>query len=193
MIESDPIAEVSRSVLPSRLLHELALQRHRTESFDAAIDVVVPVNEFDVPRFGAGIYLGLPKSTAMIEQLKTFPDNVLAIEVIDGFSETDEKLCQKWFATKRSAGHGQVNVLVKLDEIKVSASSVKAFFEDMLWALRNYTDLGHLAIVAHSKVLKALVPVDNLFFQRASEGRMERYFDVSQMDEAFTFVQQGPS
>jgi hypothetical protein len=45
-----------------------------------------------------------------------------------------------------------------------------------------------LAIVAHSKVLKALVPIDNLFFERASKGRLERYFDISQIDEAFEFV-----
>jgi len=33
----------------------------------------------------------------MIEQIKTYDNNVLAIEVIDGFTETDEKLCQKLF------------------------------------------------------------------------------------------------
>lgn len=124
----------------------------------------------------------------MIEQLKTFPDNVLAIEVIDDFTATDEKLCQKWFEAKREAGAAQVNVLVKLDEMKVSASSIKAFFEDIVWVLRNYTHIGHLAVVAHSKVVKALVPVDNLFFQRASKGRLERYFDVAQLDEAMAFV-----
>ena len=40
----------------------------------------------------------------------------------------------------------------------------------------------------HSNILKALVPIDNLFFARASKGRQERYFDVSQIDEAFEFV-----
>ncbi len=124
----------------------------------------------------------------MIEQLKTFQDNQLAIEVIDGFSETDEQLCQKWFQKKLDEGFEQVNVLVKLDELKLSHSSVKAFMEDSIWALRHYKQLGHLAIVAHSKIIKALVPIDNLFFKRASKGRLERYFDVSQLDEAFAFI-----
>ncbi|MCB9168985.1 MAG: STAS/SEC14 domain-containing protein [Flavobacteriales bacterium] len=128
----------------------------------------------------------------MLEQLKTFPDNVLAVEVIDGFTEADEKLCEKMFAEKRTSGADQVNVLVKLDQMKVPASSTKAFFEDMLWVLRNYKHLGHLAIVAHSRVLKALVPVDNLFFERASTGRHERYFDITQMEEAIAFVNAGP-
>jgi hypothetical protein len=124
----------------------------------------------------------------MLQKIETRAKNLLAIEVIDGFTETDEKICQKYFQEKLDAGNSQVNVLVKLDELKISHTSIKAFMEDIIWALRNYKKLGHLAIVAHSKVLKALVPIDNLFFQRASEGRLERYFDISQMDEALKFV-----
>jgi len=120
----------------------------------------------------------------MIEQIKTYDNNVLAIEVIDGFTETDEKLCQKLFQEKLHKGYG----LVKLDELKINHSSIKAFMEDTIWLLRNYKNIGHLAVVAHSGVLKALVPIDNLFFQRASQGRQERYFDVSQIKEAFEFV-----
>ncbi|HMU46926.1 MAG TPA: STAS/SEC14 domain-containing protein [Chitinophagaceae bacterium] len=126
----------------------------------------------------------------MIQQLKTSPKNVLAIEVIDGFTQTDEKLCQKFFQEKLDHGFDKVNVLVKLDEMKISKSSIKAFFEDTVWLLRNYTKMGHLAIVAHSGVLKALVPVDNLFFARSSKGREERYFDISKLDKAFEFVQE---
>jgi len=124
----------------------------------------------------------------MIKQIKTYDNNVLAIEVIDGFTKTDEKFCQKLFNEKLEDGFNTVNVLVKLDEIKISKSSTKAFFEDIVWTLRNYKKLGHLAIVAHSKILKALVPIDNLFFSRLSKGSQERYFDVSQMDEAMAFI-----
>ncbi|MFV0377704.1 MAG: STAS/SEC14 domain-containing protein [Mangrovibacterium sp.] len=124
----------------------------------------------------------------MLEQLETFEGNVLAIEIIDSFTETDEKLCQKFFNEKLAKGYDKVNVLVKMDELKISHTNVKAFMEDSIWALRNYKKLGHMAIVAHSNVLKALVPIDNLFFQRAKEGRLERYFDVSQLDEAYDFV-----
>jgi len=124
----------------------------------------------------------------MIEQMKTFKGNTLAVEVIDGFTETDEKICQKFFQEKLDEGHDQVHVLVKLDELKISKSSIKAFMEDIIWALRNYKKLGHLAIVAHSNTLKALVPIDNLFFKRASKGRYERYYDVSQLEEAMDFV-----
>lgn len=124
----------------------------------------------------------------MIEQLTTSKENVLALEVIDGFNENDEKLCQKLFQQKLDAGFDQVHILIKMDEMKVSHSSFKAFMQDSLWALRNYKKIGHLAIVAHSNVTKVLVPIDNLFFQRASKGRLERYFDISQLDEAMEFV-----
>ena len=125
----------------------------------------------------------------MIEQLKTFEGNTLAFEVIDGFSETDEKLAQKLFQEKLNKGFDCVNVLVKLDEIKMKRSSVKAFMENIIWTLRNYKQMGHLAIVAHSKILKALIPIDNLFFERASKGRYERYYDISQFEEAMKFVE----
>ena len=124
----------------------------------------------------------------MIEKIEKFDNNILAVQVIDGFTEADEKICQKFFQEKRDEGYEQVNVLVKLDEMKISHSSVKAFMEDIIWSLRNYKKMGHLAIVAHSNILKALVPIDNLFFQRASKGRYEQYFDVSQMDKAMEFV-----
>ncbi|QLE00974.1 STAS/SEC14 domain-containing protein [Galbibacter sp. BG1] len=124
----------------------------------------------------------------MISQLKTFDNNVLAVEVYDGFTKEDEKTLEKLFEAKLDQGFAQVNVLIKLDEAKISKSSTKAFFEDILWSLRNYKKMGHLAIVAHSNIVKSLVPLDNLFFQRASKGRYERYFDISQMEEAMMFV-----
>ncbi|WP_194766799.1 STAS/SEC14 domain-containing protein [Tamlana sp. I1] len=127
----------------------------------------------------------------MIEQIITSGKNVLAIEVIDGFTETDEKLCQKFFKEKVDDGSKQVHILVKLDEMKLSHTSIKAFMEDSVFALKNYKHIGHLAIVADSNLLKALVPVDNLFFKNADEGRMEHYFDKTEMAEALAFVNGG--
>ncbi len=124
----------------------------------------------------------------MIEQIITFKGNALAIEVIDGFTQTDEKLAQKFFKEKIDAGHECVNVLIKLDEMKISHSSTKAFMEDMIWILRNYKQMGNLAIVAHSKILKTLVPIDNIFFERLRKGYEERYFDISQIDKAIEFI-----
>ena len=126
----------------------------------------------------------------MLEQLKTYKTNVLALEAIDAFTETDEQYARKLFNQKLEEGHNQVNILVKFDEAKISKTHIKTFFEDSLFTLRNYKHLGHLALVAHSKVMKALTPIDNVFFERASKGRHERYFDVSQIAEAYAFVEE---
>ncbi|MDN3670559.1 STAS/SEC14 domain-containing protein [Echinicola jeungdonensis] len=127
----------------------------------------------------------------MIEQFKVYDTNVLALEVKDGFKKVDEQLFEKLVKDKLNQGYEIVNVLVKLDEMEISKSSIKAFFEDAIWWLRNYNHVGHLAVVAHSNIVKALIPIDNLFFQRASKGRIERYFDISQLDEALEFVKAG--
>ncbi|HAO09050.1 MAG TPA: STAS/SEC14 domain-containing protein [Chryseobacterium sp.] len=124
----------------------------------------------------------------MIEQLKTFKGNTLAFEIIDGFTENDELLAQKFFKEKLDEGFETVNVLVKLDEMKLSQSSTKAFMEDTVWAFRNYKQIGNIAIVAHSKILKALIPIDAFFFERLRKGFQERYFDASQIEEAMQFV-----
>ncbi|MCB9310498.1 MAG: STAS/SEC14 domain-containing protein [Lewinellaceae bacterium] len=126
----------------------------------------------------------------MLEQIKKFEGNILAMEVIEGFTETDEKLAQKFFQSKLDEGHEYVHVLIKLDEMKLSKTSVKAFFEDSLWAIRNYKSIGNIAIVAHSNILKALVPIDSFFFQRLRKGFDERYFDVSDLDKAMDFISQ---
>jgi len=42
--------------------------------------------------------------------------------------------------------------------------------------------------VAHSKIVKALVPIDNFVFERLQKGYEERYFDISQLDKAFEFI-----
>ncbi len=126
----------------------------------------------------------------MIEQIKKYQNNIIAIEVIDGFTETDEQLAQKLFSEKLSKGFENINVLVKLDEMKISKSSTKAFMEDFIWILRNYKPIGNLAIVAHSNIEKVLIPIDNFFFERLKQGFQERYFDISQIDEAYQFIEE---
>ena len=124
----------------------------------------------------------------MIEQIQKFNTNTLAFEINGGFDEADEKLAQKLFQEKLKEGFDHVNVIIKLDEMKLSQTSTKAFMEDIIWAIRNFKHIGNIAIVAHSKILKALVPIDNFFFERLQNRYEERYFDASQLDKAIAFV-----
>ncbi len=124
----------------------------------------------------------------MLEQIKTYKGNTLAFDIIEKFDATDEKLFQKFFQEKLDKGYKHVNVLCNLDELKLDKVQQKAFWEDALWAIRNYKNIGNIAIISHSNILKALVPIDALFFERINKGFQERYFDVSQKEEAFQFI-----
>lgn len=124
----------------------------------------------------------------MIAQLKTFKGNALAIEAIESFTETDIKLVHKFFEEKRAQGHEHINVLVKLDELKINQINTKKFMEHIVWVFRNLDQIGNIAIVAHSNILKALIPMDNFFFERLKKGYEERYFDRSHLEKAFLFI-----
>ncbi|MCB0497799.1 MAG: STAS/SEC14 domain-containing protein [Cyclobacteriaceae bacterium] len=124
----------------------------------------------------------------MIEKIEKFDTNTLAFEIIDGFTETDQKLAEKFFQQKLDQGYDVVNMLIKMDEAKIGSSSIKAFMEDAIWVLRKYKKLGNIAIVAHSNIVKALVPIDKFFFERIQKGYEERYFDASQFDKAVAFI-----
>ncbi len=124
----------------------------------------------------------------MIEQIKTFEGNALAIEAIESFTETDMKLVHKFFEEKLAKGHEHINILIKLDELKINQINTKSFMEHIVWVLRNLKNVGNIAIVAHSNILKALIPMDNFFFERLKKGYEERYFDKSQLDKALDFI-----
>jgi len=124
----------------------------------------------------------------MIKLLKTKKKYALALKVVDGFTLDDENYCELLFEEKLNKGNKQVNLLIQVDELRVTKSSMQAFVKDLFWILRKYKRIGHLAIVAHSKVIKAWIEADNLLFRNIKKGRHEIYFDVSQMKEAMAFV-----
>lgn len=124
----------------------------------------------------------------MVEQLEISEKNILLLEAYGGFTEVDEKYCQKLFSNKLDKGFKTVNILIKIDELKITQSSLKALLEDMVWALRNYKKMGRMAIVANSAIIKHLVAIDNLFFANKQEGREERYFDISEIEEAINYI-----
>ncbi len=124
----------------------------------------------------------------MVEQLKVFENNVIALEAYGGFTEVDEKYCQKLFSQKLEKGFDKVNILVKIDELKITKSSLNALLEDMVWVFRNYHKMGRFAIVANSPIIEKLVAIDNLFYASKKEGRDERYFNVSEIESALDYV-----
>ena len=121
----------------------------------------------------------------MLEQLKIYKTNILAIEAIDVFTETDEHYLRKLFQEKLDEGYDAINLLIKLDDGKIPKTSLKVFFEHLHFVSKNVKHVNHLAIVAHSNTVKHLVP----FVQKVTHTGDKRYFDLEQIDEAFTFIE----
>jgi len=124
----------------------------------------------------------------MIQKLESQKEYVLAIEVVNEYVHTDVEQCRKWFEEKLDKGIEKVNFLVKADRLPITHISCRAFWEDGIFALRHIKNLGHMAIIAHSKLDKILVGMDGVIFNRAKKGLIERYFDVEEMDKAWAFV-----
>lgn len=124
----------------------------------------------------------------MITEIQKFKNNALALEIHDSFSIQDEELIKNLFEEKLNLGYKHVNILICMQELKISNVNQKAFWEESLWVIRNYTKIGNLAVVSHNKMVKALVPIDGFFFERLNKGFHERYFDISNLDEALMFI-----
>ena len=55
--------------------------------------------------------------------------------------------------------------------------------------MKNFKQIGRIAVVAQSKILEKVVSIDNFFFKTFSKGSEERYFDVEEIEKAFAFVE----
>jgi len=125
----------------------------------------------------------------MIQQLKEYDKAILAIKLKEGFTENDFNEIQKLAKAKREKGFDRANILIKLDELKITESSGKAILDQIGKVLINLREFGRIAVVGDSKLLEKLVAVDNFFLQKINKGSEEKYFDVSALDEALQFVE----
>ncbi len=120
----------------------------------------------------------------MIKILEGASENTIAIEIYDGYEVSDEKLIEKMFDEKIAAGITRINFLAKVDKLDVNSSSWKAMWNDGMYAIKHMKNCGHIAIVGHSKLEGVLVKMDNAFFENKKADRMEKYFDVADIDNA---------
>ena len=124
----------------------------------------------------------------MLKILDGASEKAIAVEIIDGYQTKDEKTIEKLFAEKVAAGHKQVNLLVKIDQLSLSESSWKAMWNDGVYAMKHMGQCGRIAIIGHSKTEEFLIKADNFFFENKKKDRAEKYFDVADIDEAMGWV-----
>ena len=123
----------------------------------------------------------------MFTMLDGSEGDVLGVEISGGYTREDMEAFREAYE-KVMQNHAHINILCKVDEMSVTGSEFKALWEDSIYALKHLKDFRHLAIVGNSKVTKILIELDNVFFGNKSRERIEKYFDVDDLDEAWKFV-----
>lgn len=115
-------------------------------------------------------------------------DRLLAVEVLRTYSKKDveafDQIMDQWMAR---AG-GRLNMLIRLDRLDLSKVSLDSYIEDCRRTLQRRDNLERIAVVGDSEMARSLVTMDNLIMANAKRGITERYFDVSEIDEAWVFV-----
>lgn len=124
----------------------------------------------------------------MLKVLEGASEKAIALEIIDGYETDDEKSIEKLFEKKLASGISKVNILMKIDNLKITKSSWKAMWSDGLFAMKHIRNCGHIAIVGNSKIEEFLVKSDNAFFGSKKAGRVEKYFNVADLDKAMGWV-----
>lgn len=115
-------------------------------------------------------------------------DGVLAVEIIDSYTKEDVEKLKIICEDELSKGHDKLNILFKLDELKLHKITPVAFIDDCRYSLGHIKQMRHLAIVGHSELEKLLVKADNKIMGRPEDDLIEKYFDVSEIDQAWKFV-----
>ena len=123
----------------------------------------------------------------MVKLIDDAPKNVLAFEIVDTYDRQDEQRLERLFEQKH-AQFPRVNILVKTDQADFLHSSWKVFWEDLKYGIANYKKIGHLAVVGNSTMEKNFIKLDSMIFNNKKTDRLEKYFDLSHMNDAWDFV-----
>ncbi|BEQ17126.1 STAS/SEC14 domain-containing protein [Desulfoferula mesophila] len=124
----------------------------------------------------------------MFEVMPESGGRVLAVRLLQAYSKKDvlafEKLLEEWI----DRVGGQLDMLVKLDGLNLRRVPVENYIEDCRRTLAHRESLRRIAVVGDSDFARSLVSLDNLIMANAAHGITERYFDVAQLEEAWSFL-----
>ncbi len=124
----------------------------------------------------------------MFSVLEGSDGGVLGVEISEGYTPEDVEAFKKAFEERIAGGHDRVNLLVKIDRMEMGKSHLKAFVADAMYALKVKNQLRHVAVVGDSAVEKFIVAMDNKIMGNAEKELIEKYFNVAEIDKAWTFV-----
>lgn len=115
----------------------------------------------------------------MITLLERSKGNVLGFEATGKISPEDIESVAG-IADKAIAEYGKISWLMMMETARYT--SLRAMYEDMMWLVKNLKHFDKMAVVGDKKWEELLVKADGLVFG-------EKYFDVSQLEEAWSYVE----
>lgn len=125
----------------------------------------------------------------MINQIKEFKDNAIALEILGAFTEADALQIEQLFEEKLDKGYQHVNILIKVKDMSVMKDmKLKGFFEGELWGIKHFGKIGRCAVVAHSDFMKSVVNIENKVLHLFNPALEEKYFDETELEEALEFI-----
>lgn len=125
----------------------------------------------------------------MINQIKKFDKNALALELSGTFTEADALQIEQLFEEKLDQGFKHVNILIKVKDLSVLKDmSLKGFFQGELWGIKHFGKIGRCAVVSHSGVMESIVTAENKVLHLFNHALEEKYFDQEQLDKALEFI-----
>jgi hypothetical protein len=125
----------------------------------------------------------------MLNQIKTFKGNAIAIELTDSFTKTDVELIEQLFEEKLNAGYKHIHILVKVKDLSLLKHvDLKTFMEGEIWGIKHLDKIGRCAVVTHSDIIESVVKIESKALHLVSSALEERYFDTEQLDEALAFI-----
>ena len=125
----------------------------------------------------------------MINQIKIFKSNSLALELLGTFTEADAKLIEQLFEEKLNEGHKHVNILIKVKDMSVMKDmSLKGFLQGELWGIKHFGKIGRCAVVSHSDFMETVVKMENKVLHLFNNALEEKYFDHSELEQALKFI-----
>ena len=129
------------------------------------------------------------KTSIMINQIKKFKKNALALELLETFTEADALLIEQLFEEKLNEGYKHVNILIKVKDMSVLKDmDLKGFLQGELWGIKHFSKIGRCAVVSHSGFMESIVKIENKVLHLFNSALEEKYFDQTQLDEALKFI-----
>lgn len=125
----------------------------------------------------------------MINQIKEFKDNAIALEILGTFTEADALLIERLFEAKLNKEYDHVNILIKVKDMSVIKDmKLKGFFEGELWGIKHFGKIGRCAVVSSSDFMKSVVNIENKILHLFNPALEEKYFDETELEEALKFI-----